>query len=348
MQVKTCWLVVVALAACDQGVKKPVEIKSGLRITYSIDGNAPIAAAVMQKRLDAAKVTGIARAESAAQIVVDLAAADAETIANAQDLIARRAKFDIAVVDDASDFMRRLSLTVDKDARAKERGIVDYSDRWQSAAGETHGDLYFTAADRTEEVSIDEAKQLHCFYRDMEQLGGKVRCKVTGRQVLSRYLVDTALLSNIGIPGDHDIVYERLARRDAAEPPAWRTYLVKHPSALAPDAIASTKVIADPNTHAPAIEVELRDDAAQAFGELTRANLGRKIALSVDGIVKSAPIVMEPITGGRVVLSLGQDATKADATLLARALASGPLPGLVLEETAYLLKDGKVLRPPAE
>lgn len=65
-----------------------------------------------------------------------------------------------------------------------------------------------------------------------------------------------------------------------------------------------------------AVQVELTPAAATRFGEATKANVGRKMAIVVDGKVAMAPVVREAITGGRLMITL-QDAGAA-AALAAR------------------------------
>ena len=58
----------------------------------------------------------------------------------------------------------------------------------------------------------------------------------------------------------------------------------------------------------------LTDDCTETFARFTEANVGRQIALVVDGEVFSAPVVREPITGGKLSLDVGPD-DDARATL---------------------------------
>jgi preprotein translocase subunit SecD len=43
--------------------------------------------------------------------------------------------------------------------------------------------------------------------------------------------------------------------------------------------------------------------SARAFAELTRQNVGRKVAILIDGRVFSAPVIREPILGGSAQVS---------------------------------------------
>ncbi|HJS85935.1 MAG TPA: protein translocase subunit SecD [Acetobacteraceae bacterium] len=71
---------------------------------------------------------------------------------------------------------------------------------------------------------------------------------------------------------------------------------------------------------------------ARRFADITRANVGRPFAIVLDGKVISAPVIREPITGGRGQISGNFNAQSAsDLALLLRAGAL-PAPLTVIEE----------------
>jgi protein-export membrane protein SecD len=71
---------------------------------------------------------------------------------------------------------------------------------------------------------------------------------------------------------------------------------------------------------------------ARRFGDITRANVNHRFAIVLDGKVISAPVIREPITGGRGEISGNFTATSAtDLSVLLRAGAL-PAPLTVVEE----------------
>ncbi len=50
---------------------------------------------------------------------------------------------------------------------------------------------------------------------------------------------------------------------------------------------------------APVVNIELDPDSTTAFAEFTTENVGKTAALSVDGEVITAPLIREPILGGK-------------------------------------------------
>lgn len=72
------------------------------------------------------------------------------------------------------------------------------------------------------------------------------------------------------------------------------------------------------------VNLEFSDEGAKKFADLTTKNVGRTIAILLDGEVLTAPNVREPILGGKAEIS-GQK-TLEEAQNLAVVLRSGALP----------------------
>lgn len=72
------------------------------------------------------------------------------------------------------------------------------------------------------------------------------------------------------------------------------------------------------------VAIEFTDEGAQKFADLTSANVGRTIAILLDGEVLTAPRVNEAITGGKAVITGSRNLEEAHN--LAVLLRSGALP----------------------
>jgi preprotein translocase subunit SecD len=73
-----------------------------------------------------------------------------------------------------------------------------------------------------------------------------------------------------------------------------------------------------------AVEFVLDGRGAKQFGQVTTTNVGRNLAIILDGVVESAPVIREPITGGRGQITGRFDF--AEAQDLANVLRNGALP----------------------
>ena len=89
----------------------------------------------------------------------------------------------------------------------------------------------------------------------------------------------------------------------------------------------------------PLVAVRLTDAGRDAFAQLTAAHQHRRLAILVDGLVATAPIVQSTISGGRVQISLGHGASIDDAKALASLLADEPLPATVELQSEELFHD---------
>src|SRR5690606_13176243 len=54
----------------------------------------------------------------------------------------------------------------------------------------------------------------------------------------------------------------------------------------------------NPDTAQPLVQFRLDDEGARQFAAMTRANVGRQLAVVLDGKVLTAPVIRTPITGG--------------------------------------------------
>lgn len=62
--------------------------------------------------------------------------------------------------------------------------------------------------------------------------------------------------------------------------------------------IDSARVARNPVTGQPEIDFTLNSEGAKAFGDITRDNVGQRLAIVLDGVVISAPTINGPILGG--------------------------------------------------
>ena len=80
----------------------------------------------------------------------------------------------------------------------------------------------------------------------------------------------------------------------------------------------------NPNDNSPEVSLEFDNEGAKMFEEITGRNVGKPVAIFLDGYPISTPNVNEKISGGKAVIS-GSFNIK-DAKLLAQRLNAGALP----------------------
>ena len=110
-------------------------------------------------------------------------------------------------------------------------------------------------------------------------------------------------------------------------------YVVLKRTLLTGAELTRAEVQADPNSLGNwQVAIEFTSTGTRIFGEVTEQNVGKRLAIILDGTVYSAPRINERIPGGRAVIT-GQF-TVDDARDLAIVLRAGALPApvVILEE----------------
>lgn len=80
----------------------------------------------------------------------------------------------------------------------------------------------------------------------------------------------------------------------------------------------------DQQTYQPQISLEFNSEGAEMFAELTKKNIGQRMAIYLDGEPISAPVVQEAITGGKAQITGNFSLEEAKA--LVQRLNAGALP----------------------
>jgi preprotein translocase subunit SecD len=140
---------------------------------------------------------------------------------------------------------------------------------------------------------------------------------------------ETALRS--AVPEGDEILYQRRVDKETKQERKI-PYLVQKKVLLTGRDLATARVSIDQNTSEPYVSVDFNAAGAKAFGDLTEANVGRRLAIVLDGNIHSAPQIRERIPSGRAQITGGF--TTEEATDLAIVLRAGALPApvQVLEE----------------
>lgn len=100
-------------------------------------------------------------------------------------------------------------------------------------------------------------------------------------------------------------------------------YVVKNIPVLDGSMLTDARVAFDQRTNAPVISFTLNAEGARIFGDFTGANVGKRLAIVLDGKVYSAPVINERIGGGNGQISGGFSVEEAHDVAI--ALRSGAL-----------------------
>jgi preprotein translocase subunit SecD len=128
------------------------------------------------------------------------------------------------------------------------------------------------------------------------------------------------------IPPGTELLYE--TETDPVSGRVSKTpYLVKRQTMLTGDLLTDAMVELDTQFNRPYVSIEFDKRGARIFSDVTGENVGKRMAIILDGNVYSAPVIQEKIPDGRARIT-GQF-SDAEARDLAIVLRAGALPAPV-------------------
>jgi len=135
--------------------------------------------------------------------------------------------------------------------------------------------------------------------------------------------LDKALAGKIP-PGDI-IVYGEAQNRGGKM--IRQPYLLKKRTELSGSEVSDARVSIDSRYNEYAVTLKFNNKGARKFDKLTQAHVGERFAIILEGVVKSAPVIRERISGGTAQIT--GSFTSQDARDLAIVLRAGALPAPV-------------------
>jgi SecD/SecF fusion protein len=107
----------------------------------------------------------------------------------------------------------------------------------------------------------------------------------------------------------------------------YKLYCVNKQAELTGGVITDAEANIDPSTSSPIVTMQMNADGASEWSRITGANIGKRIAIVLDGAVYSAPVVQGKIPGGNSQIT-GM-ANMDEAKILSIVLKAGALPAPV-------------------
>ncbi len=131
----------------------------------------------------------------------------------------------------------------------------------------------------------------------------------------------------------------KIEARDAtgmAGPATYRTYVLRSKTELTGDKLTDARVSVDQSGLGggkPYVSLSFDPEGARLFEQVTGANIGKRLAIVLDGNVDSAPVIQAKIAGGNAQITLGgqrgYNQMIEEANDLSLVLRSGALPAPV-------------------
>lgn len=109
-------------------------------------------------------------------------------------------------------------------------------------------------------------------------------------------------------------------------------YTNPHKTNLAGSDLQNVSVTFDQQTGQPQIQLQFTSEGGQKFGDITKRNVGKRVAMVLDNTVIEAPTVQEPILTGTAVINGQFTADQAKAISVQLRAGALPVPLSVLEQ----------------
>ncbi len=227
-------------------------------------------------------------------IVVELPGAKAKDFERIKNIIGRTAQLEFKIVDDGSEYMKKVAASVPKDGP-----ITVAPESWsEKQSGTQHEDVY-------------------------------LRVKEKDREELTKFIA--GLSGDLAVPNDRELGLELMSSRDVSEGTPdkyYRTYLLKKRAGVTGEYLADAQESWD-EMGRPEVAFTMNRQGAAMMEKLTGENVGRKMAVVLDERVTSAPVIESKIgERGRITMGGYGDPFKLQQEVkdLVGVLRSGALP----------------------
>lgn len=125
--------------------------------------------------------------------------------------------------------------------------------------------------------------------------------------------------------GETPVLDFRTLKATAAQGTSTRLSLSDYdPTPLTGRFLNKASLVFDSTSNRPMVELAFNDEGSKLFAAITKANIGKTVAIFLDGMPISQPTVNEEITAGKAVIS--GSFTVQDARILVGRLNAGALP----------------------
>ena len=132
-------------------------------------------------------------------------------------------------------------------------------------------------------------------------------------------------------PEGDEVLWQRVVDKQSGQERRV-PYVVKKKTLLTGADLATARVSIDQTTSEPYVSVEFNKIGEKVFAELTEQNVGKQLAIILDGNVHSAPVIRERIPSGRAQITGGFTAESASDLAIVLRAGALPAPVKILEE----------------
>jgi preprotein translocase subunit SecD len=186
-----------------------------------------------------------------------------------------------------------------------------------------------SAADTTKQLSEEEFRAQHPFFTaavlNPQSPNADAYVSKDDRNKIE-YWLSLPEVQKV-IPDNVEFVFSAKPFTSTDGKQIFMMYLVNKTPELTGGVVTDAQANIDPNTSSPVVNMEMNSEGATDWARITGANVGKRIAIMLDGVVFTAPNVKGKIPGGRSQIEGSEN--MEEAKLLEIVLKAGALPAPV-------------------
>ena len=261
------------------------------------------------------------------RIIVELPGVAKEE--EAKQLLQGTALLEFRLVKDA-DFTYPIMQRIDEVlAKRNKSGIKDTISNETASADTTQNADTTAAADTTKQLTKEEFQKQHPFFatavlNPQSQYADAYVSQEDRNKI--EYWLSLPEVQKV-IPDNVEFVFSAKPLKNQGNKKIYVMYLVNKTPELTGGVVTNAQANLDPNSSTPIVNMEMNSEGATDWARITGANVGKRIAIMLDGVVFSAPSVRGKIPGGRSQIEGMENLD--EAKLLEIVLKAGALPAPV-------------------
>ena len=123
-------------------------------------------------------------------------------------------------------------------------------------------------------------------------------------QKFSTYLKDVNEALKDKVPSDSELAFERKVDPQTKKV-EWLPYVLKKKADVTGNHVRDARVFPDPQTNEYKVLLKFNAQGTKPFAKITEENVGHRLAIVLDGIIHSAPVIQSKIPNGEATITFG-------------------------------------------
>ncbi len=195
----------------------------------------------------------------------------------------------------------------------------------QNALRQLLGDAVAPASDTTEDAKFSREHPFFTYVRPDQRGSGEGFVEEKDREWVRTLLAQSGIQRLL--PNDFEFLWSAKSFQAQDGKKYYTLFPVKRTPELTGGVIVDARASIDPEDSRPIVNMEMNSEGSREWARITGANVGKRVAITLDNGIFSAPVIQTKIVGGKSRIT-GMDSPN-EARLLEIVLKAGALPAPV-------------------